>query len=246
MQTALTGKRGSQAGLTLIEVLVSMIILSVISTMLIGGWISLQRAYTFTSLTNSARATARDALDHMSSELRSSQPPTAVVTTQFYLPATPTYPYMCGPTSCVFYSAYNNFAAADGAGPALTGNTPPAASAIRLTAIWLRTSDSTLLWQRDTDNNGLLNASDRTIVLARKCVVNATVSPNRNIFTYYFRDATTGVYSHASTLASSGTNNVANLRSVRMELVIDANLSHTPTYVDLTTTVRPRNAAAIN
>lgn len=243
MQTALTGKRGSQAGLTLIEVLVSMIILSVISTMLIGGWISLQRAYTFTSLTNSARATARDALDHMSSELRSSQPPTAVVTTQFYLPATPTYPYMCGPTSCVFYSAYNNFAAADGAGPALTGNTPPMASAIRLTAIWLDKSDSTLNWQRDTDNNGLLNASDRTIVLARKCVVNAAASVNRDIFTYYFRDSTTGVYSHASALTSS---TVANLRSVRMELVIDATLSHTPTYVDLTTTVRPRNAAAIN
>ena len=240
MQTALTGKRGSQAGLTLIEVLVSMIIMSVISTMLVGGWISLQRAYSFTSATNSARATARDALDRMSSEIRTSQPPTAAVTTQFYLPASPTYPYMCGPTSCVFYSAYNNSAAADGAGLALTGSTPPAASAIRLTAIWLRTSDSTLLWQRDTNNDGL-DASDRTIVLARNCVANAAVS--RNIFTYYFRDATTGVYSHASAL-TSGT--VANLRSVRMELVMDANLSHTPTYVDLATTVRPRNAAAIN
>jgi prepilin-type N-terminal cleavage/methylation domain-containing protein len=245
MQTAISEKRGSQAGLTLIEVLVSLIIMSVISTMLVGAWISLQRSYIFTSLTNSARATARDALDRMSSDLRASQPPTAVVTTQFYLPATPTYPYMCGPTSCVFYSAYNNFADQYGDGLAQTGTTPPAASAIRLTAIWLDASTSTLYWQRDTDNNGL-TASDRKIVLARKCVKNAAVTPSKPIFTYYFRDPTTGVFSHASTLASSGANNVANLRSVRMELVIDINLAHTPTYVDLATTVRPRNAAALN
>lgn len=245
MQTAMGEKRGSQAGMTLMELLVSMIIMSVIGTMLVGGWISLQRSYAFTRVTNSARATARDALDRMSSELRASQPPTAAVTTQFYLPATLTYPYMNGPTSCVFYSAYNNSAAADGAGLALTGSTPPATSAIRLTAIWLDTSASTLYWQRDTNNNGL-DPSDRKIVLASKCVVNTAASVNRNIFTYYFRDPTTGAYSHASTLASSGTNNAANLRSVRIELIVDVNLSHSPTYVDLTTTVRPRNAAAIN
>jgi len=245
MQTAKEEKRGSQAGLTLIEVLVTMIIMSVVGTMLVGGWISLQRAYAFTRATNSARATARDALDRMSSELRASQPPTAAVATQFYLPATPTYPYMCGPTSCVFYSAYNNSAAADGSGLALTGPTPPPTSAIRLTAIWLDTSTSTLYWQRDTNNNGL-DASDRKIVLASKNVVNTAVTVSRNIFTYYFRDLTTGVYSHSSTLSTSGANNVANLRSVQVELVIDANMSHTPTYVDLTTTVRPRNAAATN
>lgn len=249
MQTAMGEKRGSQAGMTLMELLVSMIIMSVISTMLVGGWISLQRSYAFTRDTNSARATARDALDRMSSELRASQPPTAAVATQFYLPATPTYPYMCGPTSCVFYSAYNNSAAADGSGLALTGTLPPPTSAIRLTAIWLDTSGSTaqktLYWQRDTNNDGL-DASDRKIVLASKNVVNTAVTVSRNIFTYYFRDLTTGVYSHSSTLSTSGANNVANLRSVQVELVIDANMSHTPTYVDLTTTVRPRNAAATN
>ena len=245
MQTPLTEKRGSQAGLTLVEVLLALIIMSVIGTMLVGGWLSLQRSYVFASLTNSARATARDALDRVSSELRASQPPTAAVATQFYVPATPTYPYMCGPTSCVFYSAYNNFAALDGAGLAPTGTTPPGSSAIRLTAIWLDTATSTLYWQRDTNNNGL-DASDRKTVLAAKCVVNSAPSVNRSIFTYYFRNPATGAYSHASNLGSSGANSVANLRSVRVELIIDVNLAHTPTYVDLATTVRPRNAAATN
>jgi len=31
-----------------------------------------------------------------------------------------------------------------------------------------------------------------------------------------------------------------------MELIVDVNLSHSPTYVDLATTVRPRNAAVTN
>ncbi len=245
MQSALTEKRGSQSGLTLIEVIVVMIIMAIVSTMLIGGWMSLQGAYSYTSRSNSATATARDALARMSSELRASQPPTAAVTTQFYLPPTPTYPYVCGPTSCVFYSAYNNSAAADGAGLALTGTTPPQTSAIRLTAIWWRASDSALVWQRDTNNDGTFTSSDRTIILAKNGVVNTVVG--RDIFTYYFRDSA-GNYSHSAYLTNTtgAANNVANLRSVRMELVIDVNLSHTPTYVDLATTVRPRNAAAVN
>jgi type II secretory pathway pseudopilin PulG len=239
-KTAQMRIRRTQGGITLIELLVTMIIMVIVSTMLVMGWSNLQRAYSFTSVTNSARATARDALDRMSSEIRTSQPPTATVPTQFYLPATPTPPYTCGAYSCVFYSAYNQAsAAADGVGLAASGTTPPLSSPLRLTAIWLRTSDSTLLWQRDTNNNGL-DASDRTTILARNCV-NSTLG--RAIFTYNFRDVSTGAYSHSNTL-TSGT--VAGLRSIRMELVIDANLAHTPTYVDLSTTVRPRNAAAFN
>jgi len=229
------------------ELLIAMIIMTVISTMLIGGWISLQRAYGFAQKTNTARATARDAMDRISSDLRASQPPTAAIATQFYLPATPMYPYMCGPTSCVFYSAYNNFAAADGSGLDKTGSTPSLASAVRLTAIWLDTSggaQKTLYWQRDTNNNGI-DASDRKMVLARD-VVNSDASVGKSIFTYYFRDPISGVYSHATSLSSSGTSNVANLRSVQIELVVDVNLAHTPTYVDLRTTIRPRNAAAIS
>ena len=191
-------------------------------------------------MTNSARASARDALDRMSSDIRTSQPPTAAVSTQFYLPATPTYPYMCGPNSCVFYSAYNSpTAGANGSGLALTGTTPALSSSLRLTAIWLRTSDRALVWQRDEDNDGL-ETSDRTVILAKDCVSGVLGRP---IFTYNFRDPSSGTYSNSTSLTSA---NVAGLRSVRIELVIDANLSHTPTYIDLSTTVRPRNAAAYN
>lgn len=251
MQTPVKARRRSQAGLTLIELLVTMIIMGIVTTMLVGGWISLQRSYAFARSKNTSRATARDALDRISSELRASQPPTSLSATQFYL--TGTAPYVCGPTSIVFYSAYNNSAAADGSGLAATGTTPPTTSPIRLTAIWLDTSGTspqkTLYWQRDTNNNGTFDNADKMVVLARN-VVNTAAIVNKDIFKYYFRDAdpksaTYGKWSDSSTLASSGANSPGNLRSIQVEIVVDANISHTPTYVDIRTTIRPRNASAI-
>ncbi|HQH22528.1 MAG TPA: type II secretion system protein, partial [Thermoleophilia bacterium] len=55
-------QRGGQTGLTLIEVLVSLIILGIISTMLVMGWANLQRASATAMRTNHARASLRDAM----------------------------------------------------------------------------------------------------------------------------------------------------------------------------------------
>ena len=232
------GTRRSQAGLTLIEVLVTMIIMSVISTMLVMGWLSLQRSYAFTRTTNAARATARDALDRMASDLRASQPPSSASTATQWIFTTPG----CTATTCVFYSAYNNFAAPDGTGFAQ----------VKPSELWLDTSGSTpqktFKLTRDMNNNLVFgDAGDRTTILATN-VVNTATSVNRNIFKYYFRDTITGVWSHASTISNVATdaNYYGNLRNIQIELVVDANLSHSPTYVDLRTTVRPRNAAAAN
>ena len=50
-----------QGGLTLIETLVSMIILIILTTMIIIGWANLQRASANSLRTNQARASLRDA-----------------------------------------------------------------------------------------------------------------------------------------------------------------------------------------
>ena len=148
---------------------------------------------------------------------------------------------MCGPTSCVFYSAYNNVAAADGAGLAPTGTTPPVIfghpTHCHLAA---HRRTSTLIWQRDTNNNGLDaqrpddDPREELRQLRRRQGHLHLLLPQPG-------DRRLQPREHARPAAT-----VANLRSVRIELVIDANLSHTPTYVDLATTVRPRNAAAFN
>jgi type II secretory pathway pseudopilin PulG len=239
-------RRPAQAGITLVELLVSMIILGVVSTMLITSWISLQRAFAFTSQDNKARATARDAINRISSEIRVAQPLTPAptntpspTTTPFYIPVPTTTPYWSGTAAwcdgynCTFYSAYNNPLAYSQSGDTGLGK-------VALTAIWLDTSGSkpqkTLYWQRDTNGILGLDAGDRKVALATD-VVNTYSGINKQIFTYNLYDASAG-YSTTNLLTSA---NVASVVSVQIDLVIDANVSHAPRYIELMTTVEPRN-----
>jgi len=243
-------RRKPQTGVTLIELLVGMIIMGILSTMLVGGWISLQRSFAFASANNKARATARDAIDRVSSEIRAAQPyplptPTSLPDKPVkYGPSTPFYlsgtsPYVCDAYDCVFYSAYNNAAAADGTGGA--------AAQLRLTAIWLDTSvagaQKTLYWQRDTAlPYGSFTAADRKVVLATN-VVNWSLSPQIPIFTYNLRN-TDGSYPVPSWTNNLTSANWTTLVSVEVSIVVDANLRHTPTYISIRTTVQPRNQSA--
>jgi type II secretory pathway pseudopilin PulG len=263
MRISQRGRRARRAGLSMIELLVSMVIVTVIGTMLIAGWISLQRSFAFAQAKNTTRATARDVLERMSSELRAAQP-TSVSTTPFNFvqpaavatmptpggPAgTATMPTVGGPYACIFWSAYNyrpssstDTVRVDGTGVAR----------LRLTAIWLDTSGAkaqkTLYWTRDTNNSNTLDAGDRTVVLARNVVNYALAKP---VFIYFYRDATTTpttYYPDPLTVTASAFPNpltstsVADLVSVQIEIVADINLARTPSYIDLKTTVRPRNA----
>jgi len=215
-----------EAGLTLIELLVAMVILSIVGGMLVAGWVAMQRSVAVASARNAAQATVRDALERVSSELRAAQPLDPSVTPHPFSFVSPG----CGASSCVFYSAYNNDAVADGTGTAK----------LRLTKIWLDTSGSTpqktLYWQRDTDNDGF-DGSDRRIVLARN-VVNTAPSVNRAVFTYILGAPTAGAF---ATAASLDAGNAGALAAVQIELVVDANLSRPPGVVHLRSTVQPRN-----
>jgi prepilin-type N-terminal cleavage/methylation domain-containing protein len=223
-----------QAGMTLPEVLITMIVLAIVSTMLIGGWISLQRAYASTRATNTARAASRDALDRISSELRECQPPNLISGQALFT--------RTDPNEADFYSSYNQpGASTDGTGIGV----------LHRTRIYLDTATRTLYWQRDTNGNYDLGAlwndpNDRKLVLAKN-VVNAivpdtTVTPNSAstaIFTYGYRDAS-GTY-HAD--YSKGGTDPATIVSVRVRLITDTNPLRTPDHIVLTTTLRPRNAA---
>jgi prepilin-type N-terminal cleavage/methylation domain-containing protein len=233
---ALKDKRRSQAGVSLIELLVSMIIMAVVTTMLVGTWLQLNRTAEFARADNTAGATGRDALDRVSAEIRDAQPLTTASTTPFIF--TMTTPFVNDANDCVFYSAYNN---------ALTSSQSGTDGKAQLlpTAIWLDTSGTSpqkkLYWQRDTNKNGVLDSGDRITLLANN-VVNSTISPTKPIFTYVFYNKTTG-FSSSTTLSNTvgSANYVGSLVTVNIELVVDANLTHKPTYVDIVSTVRPRN-----
>src|SRR5690606_5296994 len=111
------GCRSPQGGISLIELLISMVILGIITTMLITGWISLQRATATVTRTDNARATGRDAMARISSELRASQPTVLPTPSGTGMPDAETPIAAASPNSVTFYSAFNSAVAnQDGSG----------------------------------------------------------------------------------------------------------------------------------
>jgi type II secretory pathway pseudopilin PulG len=245
MEAPFRNTRTSEAGTTLVEVLVAMIILGIVSTMLITGWISLQRASAFTVADNNARAEARDGLSRMTVELRDAQPtslPTSTASPTATPMPSPTWDIytVAGPWEVDFYSQYNQ----PGAG---TDGTGAAGAYLKLTRIYLDTSGATaqktLYWQRDTNGISGFDSGDRTFVLARNVVnksIPSTSTPTA-IFTYGYRDPDSGQY--LTTDNADGSLDLSQVISVQIRLITDINLAHTPKYIDLSTTVRPRNAS---
>ena len=242
----------SQDGLTLIEVLISMIILSIVTTMLVMGWVNLQRGSAFALSSNNARASARDAIARVSNELRAAQPTTLPTPTPSATVTPAAQPPITAATQwdVSFYSAYNSAnAAADGSGVA--------ASAVRLTRIYLDTSTvppapwnpqgRTLYLLRDMNGNGTLtDSADLKVLLARNVVNTVIADPtNGTSYTALFRYAyRTSVSSPAQWMDNtSGTLVLGNIVAIRVRVIIDANIAHTPKYIDATTTVRLRNAS---
>jgi prepilin-type N-terminal cleavage/methylation domain-containing protein len=217
-----------QRGITLIELLVSMIILGVVTTLLLLGWTSLQKSYAHSVKGNNARAEVRDAMARVTRERRDAQP--AALTTPASSPFT-----LANPMEVDFYSAFNSAGVrADGTG----------IGALRLTRIYLDTSGTaaqkTLYWQRDSNAIVGFDSADRKIVLARNMVnasVPSTGSPTA-IFTYGYRDGS-GNFTTATTIASA---DLGKIISVQVRMIVDANLLRSPSPADLQTTVRPRNA----
>jgi len=242
-------RRGAEAGLTLIEVLVSMIILSIITTGLITVWMNLQRGADFAVAANNSRATARDAISRISSELRAAQP-TALPTpqpTETAMPVGQPPITLAGTNEVKFSSAYN-IQDADDDGTGVT--------AIRKTWMYLDTTGAsvqkTLYLKRDMDGDGNFDgAGDRTIVLAQN-VVNPSISDPLNgtspgttytpLFRYAYRASPTDPITWTDN--ASGTLDLSTIVAIRARVISDANIARTPTYIDVTTTVRLRNASA--
>jgi hypothetical protein len=106
----------------------------------------------------------------------------------------------------------------------------------------------TLYWQRDMDSNGsFTDTGDRSIVLARN-VVNTIVADATNgtsytpVFRYAYR-ASAGAPVQWTDNAGSGLD-LASIVALRVRLIIDSNMAKSPNPIDVTTTVRLRNASS--
>ena len=221
--------RRRQAGVTLVELLVATVIMTIVTTMIIGGWIALQSSYAHSVNQNDARSSARYALDFASADIRGAQP--QAVTTPAQSPFT-----VAAPMEIDYYSSHDQpGTAADGTA---TGN-------LRLTRVYLDTTTGTLYWQRDTNGSGTWDGADRKIVLATGVVNNTTANPNVTpsvaytaVFTYGYLD-TSGNYASADAVATA---NLTAIVSVTVHVLVGAQSNHKIVPADLQITVAPRNA----
>jgi type II secretory pathway pseudopilin PulG len=232
-------RRRGQAGITLIELLVSMLIFTVIAAMMVGGWINLQRSAASAMQRNGATADGRDAIARISNEVRGAQPLVLPTGSPTATPM-PTPAILTGatPWQADFYSSFNVAnVAADGYGTTL----------LRPTRIYLDTAAPPLgdnpnsrrlyLW-RDVDKDGLIDAGDRKFLLAKN-VVNRYV--NIPLFTYGYVGSSDEIIEVDNSL---GTLDLTQVVSVQVRVIIDNNSRRAPSPIDMSTTVRLRNSSA--
>jgi prepilin-type N-terminal cleavage/methylation domain-containing protein len=202
-----------QRGMTLIELLVAMIIMGVLTTMIIGTWISLTSAYSYTSRSDRQRDFANQAIARMAREVRDAQKVPGSTTGAF------TFAY---PNQIRFYSTFN-----------MAGNSDPT-STPRLTRFMLRNG---AVYRDLAGNDGIFGTGDDVSRLLVEDVVN--VSQATDLFRYSAINATTGQMYQSSgetTLVPA-----ARIQTVRILLLVDLNPGKSPNYMDISTTVEPRN-----
>ena len=217
-----------QKGITLVELLTSMVILGIVSTMIITVWFALQNSYAFSINSDNSRSIARDAIARMQREIRDAacQPDTDSNGNATYYP---------------FSAAAVNYAA----GNRLDFTTPfndPTARILDVSYQYVQTSSSsgTVYRYRATDPNATIAANDTNamkMILATN-VVNYSQGNNVPLFTYSYIDTSGNVQ---ATTSLSTVSQMQQILSIQSHLLIDTNPGHAPTYMDLITTVQPRN-----
>jgi prepilin-type N-terminal cleavage/methylation domain-containing protein len=210
-----------QDGVTLIELLVSIIIAGVLSTMLIGTWLTLNRSFRSSTISAEQRDHAQQAISLMEREIRDAEALTAMP----ILKATS--------SQLLMTTTFNN------AGNETNVNQPR-----RVQYQLAQDPDdpaglpaSKQNWQlvRTKDRLGSLPGfSDDAPQVLVEHVVNSVAEP---VFYYTYYDAD-GVWRRDSNVSSA---NLMALLTVEVHLKVDQNPGHSPEYLLITTTIQPRN-----
>jgi prepilin-type N-terminal cleavage/methylation domain-containing protein len=233
-------RRAGESGMTLIELMVGLIVMTILSTMVLMGWFSLSRSYSFSISSNNARDDARLAMSRMAREIRDAERQQTVAEPQIV---------RARARWVEFYSTFN-----------VAGNTSPT-MAPRLVMYRLY-SDGELWRFEDVDGvDGISGVSVGTstepwpantwdlveqttgegATLLISHVVNDVV-PSASNPTALFRY---GYYENDGTLVRDtnvyGNDSRSRIVSVEIHLLVDLNPAHSPIYADLLTTAELRN-----
>lgn len=207
--------RRRQAGVTLIELLVVMLIMSIVSTMIIGTWLALARGYASATESSKQRDNAELAIERLTSELRDVQSSSA--TNGAAILATG-----LGPNEVRFNTTFNMESAAD------------PQSSPRLVRFYL--SNGTLYRQLAGSDRLFGTADDLTQPLVDH-VVNA--SQGADLFQYFWYSG------GGDLVHSTGTSNLptdtSRVKAIRISVLVDLNPGHSPNSMHIVTVVQPRN-----
>jgi len=223
-QGVTVGRRpGGARGVTLIELVVVVAILSVVGGMLVFTWIALSNSFANTTRSSDARDSARLAMSRMERELRDAE---AQVTTGHYkgLPAV----LWASANQVTIVTTFND-----------AGNDVPEAKPLAVN-YYLR--QGTLYMQRDANDDGTWDSAPRSLV---PNMVNSSVGASgaTPVFSYtYIGDdgkyETANPTDDASNLSAYERGRIV---SVTIMLLADLNPGHSPTHVTLRTTAQLRN-----
>ena len=212
--------RKKESGVTLVELLVVMIVMSIISGMIVTVWISLSNASAFTSSSMEQQDFARDAVSRMAAQIRDAEDPASSSNSSAFT--------LAADDQVCFYTTYNTSGAAD-------PTTPP-------------TLQRFILWSNhciyreaaDGDDNFAADPSvDPKASLLVSNVVNS--DNNRDLFTYSAYSAVAPHPLYYSDSATSVAVAPADIVTVTIAALVDLNPGHSPQYVTVQTTVQPRN-----
>jgi type II secretory pathway component PulJ len=199
--------------MTLVELLAAMVVMGILTTMIIGSWVALSKSYSFTTRSDKQRDVANQAMSRMAREIRDAQAVPGGTSGAFT---------RANPYEVRFYSTFNRQGAPD-------PTTPP-----RLTRFILRNG---AIYRELPGTDGLFDTGDDVSYLLVKDVVNQQTGDD--VFKYSAIDSTTMHMYH-----SEGTTTVvqpSRIQTVSIFLQVDLNPGKSPNYMDIATTVEPRN-----
>jgi hypothetical protein len=199
----------------MVELLVGMVILAVVSTAIIMAWIVLQGSFTYSARSSEQREAARDGISLLAREVRDVQPLALSSSTPAIVSAQP--------YSISFYTTFHDEDAASA-----TAGVDLVQYSIPLNTSDPDRPDTRTLYRKIGDGPWRVVVSD---------VMNG--KDGKPLFGYtYFTEAGSLTATPVDSVASGLTDRIVN---IRVRLIVDLNPGKSPTEMELTTTVQPRN-----
>jgi prepilin-type N-terminal cleavage/methylation domain-containing protein len=235
----------SQSGMTLIELLIGMVIMSVITAMILVSWFALSSSYSYSATSNMARDNAREAMARLEREIRDAQ--SVSTTSEAAL-------IRARVRTIVISTTFN-----------VAGNSSPSSTPH---LVMYRLYPDGQLWRfYDESGDGVISGVDMSedgwpanpydsteranaegSRLLLEDVVNDKVpsagSPTALFrYSYYLPDGTLTQADGSATppWSVTGANNRRKVVSVQINLLVDLNPAHSPVYTEFQTTAQLRN-----